>query len=300
MEITIAGASGMIGSALSRYFTASGHSVRRLARHGAEGSRCHLWDPATGSIDPAAIEGADAVVNLAGASIAGGRWTDARKRQLRDSRILSTRLIARTIAESKTRPAVLVNASGVGYYGTHPEGWVDENSPAGGGFLAGLCTEWESAADSVAGSGVRVVKLRLGVVIAREGGALAKMLPAFRLGLGGPIGGGRMWMSWISITDLVRVVERAILDPRFAGGLNVVTPSPVTNAEFSRELGRALGRPAFVPLPAWALRLALGEMADETILASARARPRRLLETGFEFQHESIASALGEALRRRG
>lgn len=300
MEITIAGASGMIGSALMRHLGACGHSVRRLVRRGAEGSRCHLWDPATGSIAPAAIEGADAVINLAGASIAGGRWTPARKRQLRDSRVLSTRLIVRAIAESKTKPATLVNASGVGYYGTHPDGWVDESSPAGDGFLAELCTEWESAADLAAAAGVRVVKLRLGVVIAREGGALAKMLPAFRLGLGGPIGGGRMWMSWISIVDLASVVERVILDPRFAGGVNVVTPNPVTNGEFTRELGRALGRPAFVPVPAWALRLALGEMADETILASARARPSRLLETGFEFQHESIASALGEALRRRG
>jgi len=193
-----------------------------------------------------------------------------------------------------------VNASGVGYYGTHPKDWVDENSPVGDGFLADLCRDWEGAADSATAAGVRVVKLRLGVVVAGEGGALAKMLPVFRLGLGGPIGGGQMWMSWISIVDLVRVFETVIADSRFEGGVNVVTPTPVTNAEFTRAFARALGRPAFMPVPAWALRLALGEMADETILASARARPRLLQDAGFEFRHASIDSALDEVLQRHG
>lgn len=301
MQIAIAGASGLIGSALVNALGASGHTIRRLVRAGGGlGPGCFSWDPKAGMIESAAIEGADAVINLAGANIAGARWTRARRRLLLESRVLSTTLIARAIAESRARPTVLLNASGIGYYGTHPEGWVDESSPAGGGFLAGLCGEWESATEPAAAAGTRVAKLRLGVVIAREGGALAKMLPVFRLGLGGPVAGGRMWMSWISIADLVRVVERALVDPRIAGGVNVVAPTPATNAELTRELARALRRPAIMPVPAWVLRLALGRMADETLLASARARPRVLQETGFGFRHSSIGAAVDAALLGTG
>ena len=299
MEITIAGASGLIGTALTRSLELGGHKVRRLNRGPAQAGGTFSWDPPAGEIDPAAIEGADAVVNLAGANLAGGRWTQKRKRLLRDSRVHSTDLVARCIATRASKPAVLVNMSGVGYYGTYPEDWVDESSANGGGFLAGLCSDWESATDPAATAGVRVVKLRSGVVIAREGGALAKMLTVFKLGLGGPIGGGRMWLSWISIVDLVRVVERVIGDVQFSGAVNAVAPNPVTNSEFARELGRALHRPAFVPVPAWALRLALGEMADETLLASARARPGRLLDAGFEFRHEKIDAAFDALLRTR-
>jgi uncharacterized protein (TIGR01777 family) len=297
MEITIAGASGLIGTELSRSFERSGHRIRRLVRGSLNGPGEFSWNPESGTIDAAAIEGADAVINLAGANLAGGRWTEKRKRLLRDSRIRSTDVIARCIAQSTSKPAVLVNASGVGYYGTHPEGWVDEQSPLGDGFLAGLCNDWENATDPAAAAGVRVVKVRFGVVIAKEGGALAKMLPVFKLGLGGPIAGGRMWLSWISIVDLVRVVERVISDPKLVGAVNAVTPNPVTNLVFTKELGRALGRPAIVPVPAWALRLALGEMADETLLASARAKPGRLREAGFEFRHETIGAAFDELLR---
>lgn len=301
MEITIAGSSGLLGSALVRSLSASGHSIRRLVRDTGGGiPGCFAWNPAEGVMDNAAIEGAGAVINLAGANIAGARWTRARRQLLRDSRVQGTQLIARTIAECGARPAVLLNASGIGYYGTHPEGWVDEGSPAGDGFLAELCREWENATEPAATAGVRVAKLRLGVVIAREGGALAKMLPVFKLGLGGPVGGGRMWMSWVSIADLVRVVEQALVDPRLAGGVNVVAPAPATNAEFTRELARSLRRPAFLPAPAWALRLAFGQMADETLLASARARPRVLEDAGFEFRHTTIGPAIDAALRHRG
>ncbi|HUG13043.1 MAG TPA: TIGR01777 family oxidoreductase [Opitutaceae bacterium] len=299
MEITIAGASGLIGTAVARSFEKGGHQIRRLVRGNAKGPGDFSWKPDTGAIDPAAIEGADVVINLAGANIAGGRWTQKHKGLLRDSRVCSTDLIARCVAACVSKPAVLVNASGVGYYGTDPEGWIDEQSPLGGGFLAGLCSDWENAAEPAVAAGVRVVKLRFGVVIASEGGALAKMLPVFKLGLGGPIGGGRMWLSWISIVDLVRVLDRVIADPKLVGAVNAVAPNPVTNLEFTKELGRALGRPAIVPVPAWALRLALGEMADETLLASARARPARLLEAGFAFRHETIAAAFADLLGSR-
>jgi uncharacterized protein (TIGR01777 family) len=299
MQIAIAGASGLIGSALVRALGDRGHSIRRLVRSGGElEPGCFAWNPAAGEIDGAAIEGADAVINLAGANIAGARWTKARRRSLRDSRVFSTNLISRAIVESHDRPTVLLNASAIGYYGTHPEGWVDESSPVGGGFLAGLCSEWEGATEPAAAAGVRVARLRFGVVIARQGGALAKLLPVFRLGLGGPIAGGQMWMSWISIADLIRVVEQALADPRIAGGVNVVAPLPATNAELTRELSRALRRPAILPVPAWALRLALGRMADETLLASARARAGVLQSAGFTFRHESIGAAIDAALHR--
>jgi uncharacterized protein (TIGR01777 family) len=297
MEITIAGASGLIGTALARAFERDGHGIRRLVRGNVKGPGEYSWSPDAGTIDFPAIEGSDAVINLAGANLAGRRWTEKRKRLLRDSRVRSTDVIARCIANCASKPSVLVNASGVGYYGTHPEGWVDEQSPLGDGFLAGLCSAWENATAPAAAAGVRVVKVRSGVVLAKEGGALAKMLPVFKLGLGGPIGDGRMWLSWISICDLVRVVERVISDSEFVGAVNAATPNPVTNREFTKVLGRALGRPAIAPVPVWALRLALGEMADETLLASARAKPGRLLDAGFEFRHETIDAAFDAVLR---
>jgi len=296
MQITLTGASGMVGSALVKSFEAGGHTVRRVVRSHEDGPNRYLWDPESGQIDPAAIEGADAVVNLAGANIAGGRWTAARKRLIRESRVLGTTLLARCIADAKVKPRVLVNASGVGYYGVNSEAWLDEDSAHGGGFLAGVCREWEKATGAAATAGVRVVLLRMGVVISAKGGALGRLLPIFRSGLGGPIGEGKMWMSWISIDDLAGAVEHVIGNAAINGPVNAVSPNPITNREFSKALGEALHRPALLRTPAWAVRLAFGEMADETVLASARARPRRLVEAGFDFKHPEIGDALARVL----
>lgn len=293
MIATIAGASGLIGSALARSLEAAGHRVRRLVRTAAGGPDEFKWDPAGGEIDAAAIEGADAVLNFGGADIAGGRWTAARRRLIRDSRVLGTQLIARTMAGSLHKPSVFINASGAGIYGVHPEGWVDEDSPIGAGFLADVSREWEEATGVAATAGVRVVRLRMGVVIAADGGAVAKMAPIFRLGLGGPIGDGNMWLSWISIVDLVRVIERVIGDARLSGAVNAVAPNPCTNREFASELGTALGKSSAVRTPVFAVRMRFGEMADETILSSSRVRPKKLVDGGFEFVHPTI----GEALR---
>ena len=292
MEVAIAGANGFVGSALTRHFESHGHSVRRIVRGKPGSPQCFRWDPAKGTIDPRGVDGADAVINVSGANLASGRWTETRMREIRDSRVLGTKLIADTIAAAKTRPAVFVNVSGAGFYGTHPEGWVDESAPRGDGFLAGVCEEWEGATAPAASAGTRVVLLRMGFVVAPDGGPLEKMLPVFRLGLGGPIGDGSMWLSWISIVDLVRVYEQALTDERWTGAINAVSPNPCTNKELATELGRAIGRPAAIRTPVAAVRMAFGKLADETILASARVRPEKLLTLGFEFRHPTITDAL--------
>lgn len=299
MIIAIAGASGMIGRALARSLEGQGHEVRRLGRMKGDDGNWFRWDPSSGQIDTAALTGVDAVVNLAGANIAGGRWTDTRKQVLRDSRVLSTRLLSSQIARLEQRPPVMVNASGAGLYGITPEGWVDERSPRGNGFLAGLCAEWESSSGEAAKAGCRVVHVRLGVVLSPAGGALAKMIPPFRMGLGGPIGDGSAWLSWISLVDAVRVFERVIGDASIRGAVNGVTPNPVTNAEFAAALGKALGKPARFRTPAALLKVGFGQMAEETVLASARVRPSRLLDAGFEFMHPTIDAALTELVGGR-
>lgn len=297
MKVLVTGSSGLIGSALTARLTSQGHSVTRLVRAKlAAGVAALEWDPAAGRLDAAALEGFEAVVHLAGESIAAGRWTAARKARIRGSRIEGTRLLAANLARLMRKPAVLLCASATGYYGNRGEEVLRESSPPGSGFLADLCREWEAASEPAARAGVRVVNLRTGLVLSRQGGALPRMLAPFRLGLGGRIGDGRQYMSWISLDELTGVYGYALRTETLAGPVNVVTPNPVTNADFTRTLGRVLRRPTVFPLPAFAARLALGEMADELLLASARVQPAKLLATGYVFRFAELEGALRHML----
>lgn len=294
MKIIVAGASGFLGSALVPRLVAEGHDVVRLGR--GSGADVVSWDPACGKLDAAAVEGAAAVIHLAGAGVADGRWTSARRAEILESRVRSTQLLVETIARMRVRPAVLVCASGSGYYGECGEREVDESAPAGDGFLAGVCRAWETAARGAEPLGVRVVAMRLGMVVGAHGGALAKMLPVFRAGLGGPAGSGRQWVSWIALDDAAAAFVHAVDCTALHGPVNVAAPGAVRNADFARALGRALGRPAIVRAPATALRLMFGQMADETVLQSARLVPGRLSASGFVFRFPEIEPALRHAL----
>jgi hypothetical protein len=253
-----------------------------------------FWDPTRGRIDVAGLEGVDAVVHLAGESIAAGRWTAERKRRIRASRVDGTRLLAGALGQLTRKPAVLVSASAIGIYGDRNDEELDEGSAPGSGFLADVGRDWEAATETAAAAGIRVVLARMGIVLAREGGALGKMLPPFRLGLGGPLGRGSQWMSWITREDAVAAILATLERPGLAGPVNTVAPAPVTNAEFTRLLAAAVSRPALFPVPALALELLFGEMAREALLASQRVVPRKLLAAGFRFADP----VLGPALRR--
>ncbi len=296
MKIVVAGASGLIGRALVAALHERGDDVRQLVRRPAKEPGEIFWQPAMRELDPTAIEGVDAIVNLAGENIAGGRWTAARRQRILSSRVEATRTLVTTCAKLARKPAVFVNASAVGIYGETGDSEVTEASPPGLGFLPETCLIWETNAEGAARLGVRTVLLRFGVVLAREGGALAKMLPVFRIGLGGRLGAGAQWMSWVSLDDVVGAVLHAIDRAECRGAINVVAPAPVTNAEFTATLADALGRPALFPVPAWVLRAIFGEMATETLLVSTRARPARLIETGYGFRYPAIAPALRAAL----
>jgi uncharacterized protein (TIGR01777 family) len=294
VRVAVAGASGLLGSALVRRLTADGHGVLRLVRRMPRGADEVRWDPAAGNIDAAALEGVDAVVNLAGESVAE-RWTPARRRGIRESRAGATRLLATALAGLKGKPRVLVNASAVGIYGDRGEERLDEASAPGGGFLAEVVREWEAATQPAASAGIRVVLPRFGVVLSARGGALAKMLTPFRLGAGGTLGSGAQWMPWVSLDDAVALMELAIHDERFSGPVNVVAGA-VTNQQFVQTLGRALNRPTIVPVPAFALKLAFGDMAMETILASQRVEPRALTQLGYSFIHPELDDAVRAGL----
>jgi hypothetical protein len=261
--------------------------VRRPASRPDEVS----WHPARGEIDPRAMDGADAVVNLTGENLSQ-RWTTDARCRIRDSRIQATTLLASSIAGSNPRPRVFVSASAMGIYGTHRDDPIDESASLGDDFLASVCKEWEAATAPAADSGVRVAFSRTGLVLARDGGVLAKVLLPFRLGLGGTLGAGRQWMSWIALTDVARALRFMIENESLDGPVNVVAPNPVTNAEFTDTLGRVLGRPTFTIVPAFALKLALGQMAEDTALASQRVIPRRLSEAGFRFEFPGLEEAL--------
>lgn len=294
MKIVVAGATGLVGSALVPALRAAGHAVVGLGRSAAAG--VERWDPAAGVLDPAVIEGAGAIVNLAGAGVADGRWTAARRAEILDSRVQSTRLLVDSLARLATRPDVFVCASASGYYGDCGDREVDEQASAGDGFLAEVCRRWEAEAQRAETAGVRTVMMRLGVVLTPRGGALGKMLPIFRAGLGGPAGNGRQWISWMTIDDVVAAFVHAILQPVVRGPVNAIAPAPVRNAAFAQALGRVLGRPAAVTAPAVALRLMFGQMAEETILQSSRLVPARLAATGFSWRHPEIEAALRHVL----
>jgi uncharacterized protein (TIGR01777 family) len=292
MRIAVSGASGLVGSALIPALAADGHATLRLVRGAALAPDEIMWSPDAGAIAPGALDGVDAVVHLAGEGIAAKRWSDEQKRRIVDSRVKGTRLVAETMAKLATKSSVLVCASAVGFYGPRGDEELDETSASGAGFLAETCRAWEAAADPARAAGVRVVHLRFGVVLSAKGGALAKMLTPFKMGLGGPLGSGVQWMSWISLDDAVGAIRHALATPALVGPANAVAPNPVTNAEFTKALGRALHRPTIFPMPAFAARLAFGEMADELLLTGQRVLPRRPLATGCEFRDPTLVGAL--------
>lgn len=296
MRVAISGASGLVGSALQRLLSHKGHRVVTLVRDSPTSKGEVLWNTHDGLRDPAALDKVDGVVHLAGENIAGGRWTASRKREIRRSRIEGTRLLAEGLAGLATPPEVLACASAIGFYGNRGEERLTEDSDSGTGFLAETCREWEAAADPAREAGLRVVHMRFGIVLSPEGGALDKMLLPFKLGLGGRIGGGDQYWSWIALDDVVRAIEHCLLDDNLVGPVNVVSPEPVTNAEFTRALGGTLSRPTVFPMPAFAARLALGEMADEMLLASQRVMPGRLHDSGFAWELPELRPALEHLL----
>jgi hypothetical protein len=298
MKVAITGSSGFIGGALVPFLRTGGHEVVRLVRRTPRGKDEARWDPEAGEIDTAALEGVEAVVHLAGENIAAGRWTDTRKARLRSSRVGPTRLLAETLAGLKRKPKVLVSASAVGYYGSRGDAWVTEADVAADDFLGRLSMEWEGAAEPARKAGIRVVHPRIGVVLSPAGGALGKMLLPFKAGLGGILGPGTQYMSWIALDDLLGVLHHLVDRADLEGPVNAVAPEPVTNTAFTKTLGRVLGRPTIAPAPAFALRLAFGEMADAALLASTRVKPERLLGTGYRFRFPELEGALRHLLGR--
>jgi uncharacterized protein (TIGR01777 family) len=291
LRVAISGSSGLIGTALIAHLEKEGHAAVKLVR-GEPPAGAIAWDPARETIG--ALDGFDAVVHLAGENIGEGRWTDDRKRVIVDSRVKGTRTIAKAVAE---RPSiVLVSASAVGIYGDASDP-VDETSPIGTGFLAEVCTAWEAAADPAREAGVRVVHPRIGLVLAQEGGALSKMLPPFRMGVGGKIGSGAQWMSWIALEDTVRAIMWCLTDPRASGPVNVVGPNPVTNADFTKALGKALHRPTLFPAPKFALRAMFGaELANELLRTGQHVVPKKLRDAGVEWRDPDLDAALARLL----
>jgi hypothetical protein len=316
VNVLIAGGTGFLGAALTRHLAGSGHRVSLLSRRpsrtgvapgapggsippGAAGGATATfhWDPERDEFDRRALEGIDAVVNLAGENLADGRWTAERKRRLVASRAGATGFLARWMSEGKPPPRAFVSASAVGIYGNRGEEILTEESAPGAGFLADLCRAWEEAALSARDTGARVVVLRFGVVIGARGGALAKMLPIFKLGVGGPLGDGKQWMSWVALPDVLHVVEQVLTREDVTSPVNVVAPTPVRNRDFARALGRVVRRPAVLPAPAFALKMLLGEMADEALLSSACVAPRKLIALGYRFAFEDLERALRNALK---
>ncbi len=303
MKILVTGSSGLVGTALVSALARDGHTVCRLVRPqtagggGAKEGFVVAWNPATGELGGAGV-GADAVVNLAGASIADGRWTTQRKELLCSSRIETTRALVGALAKMNARPSVLVSASAIGYYGDRGDETLTEESKAGGDFLAGLAQEWEAEALKARALGIRVVLVRFGIILAREGGALPKMMLPFKIGVGGRLGSGQQWMSWVALEDVVGILRLVIENASLRGAVNIVSPQPLQNAEFTYVLAQAMHRPALFPAPAFALRLALGEMADALLLSSQRVLPGALEKLGYRFLHADLTSALAAVLVR--
>jgi uncharacterized protein (TIGR01777 family) len=296
MRILLTGSSGLIGRALLTFLTADGHKVVRLTRSRNPAPGQHIsWDPLAGAIDADGLEDFDAVVHLAGESIVG-RWTAEKKARILESRAKGTRLLSESLAHARSRPPVLVSASAIGYYGNRGAQVMDEESSPGSMFLSQVATAWEEATEAARRNGIRVVNLRIGFVLSKEGGGLAAMLLPFKLGVGGRIGSGRQYMSWIAVDDVVGAISHAILSDALRGPVNAVAPYPVTNQEFTKTLGGVLRRPTIFPLPAFAAHMVMGEMADELLLASTRVEPKRLLAGGYEFRFPQLQGALRHVL----
>lgn len=293
-KVLISGASGLIGSAVTARLTVDGWQVTRLVRGNSFGERQVCWDPYE-PIAPESVSGFDAVVHLAGESIVG-RWTEAKKRAIRDSRVLGSKNLIEALAKAAQPPRVLITASAIGYYGDRGNEILREDSAPGNGFLPQVCREWEATSKAAAEAGIRTAHMRFGIVLSKDGGALAKMLTPFRLGLGGKLGNGRQWWSWIDLHDVVDAIAHVLKTDSMCGVVNVVGPNPVTNAEFTKTLASLLSRPAVFPMPAFAARLALGEMADELLLASQRVEPAKLLAGGYVFQQPDLRGCLRDIL----
>jgi uncharacterized protein (TIGR01777 family) len=303
MKILITGSTGLVGTALTPDLQRAGHTVCRLIRPGASSQTIGNsqgfdvnWNPATGELGGAAV-GADAVVNLAGASIAEGRWTPQRKDLLRSSRVDTTRALVQALAKMSARPRVLVSASAIGYYGNRGDETLTESSQPGNGFLSEIAKEWESEALKAEALGIRVVRARFGVILSKHGGALPQMMRPFQFGVGGKIGSGKQWLSWITLDDVLAILRLALENANITGALNVVSPQPVTNADFTKILAATLHRPALFPAPAFALRLLLGEMADALLLSSQRVLPAQLQKLNHQFTHPDLPTALASILQ---
>lgn len=292
MHIAITGASGLVGSALKSFLTTGGHRVTSLVRHESTSSNEVQWDPARGVLDPTQLDGIDALIHLAGENIGEGRWTAKKKQRIRDSRVDATQKLVASLSNMDTPPSTFICASAIGYYGDRGDEVLDESASPGEGFLAQLVQDWESAAREAEAFGSRVVLARLGVVLSPECGALKKMMTPFRLGLGGPIGSGKQIMSWVSLQDAVGAIHHALMTDSIHGPINITAPRPVSNKEFGKTLGKTLRRPAFLPLPAFAARLAFGEMANELLLSSTHAAPKKLIASGYDFRDEDLGTTL--------
>ncbi|MEE8477574.1 MAG: TIGR01777 family oxidoreductase [Gemmatimonadales bacterium] len=299
LTVAITGASGLIGRTMSSYLEAAGHRVRPVVRSTPRNNQIG-WHPDSGAIDQASFEGLDAVIHLAGENVAARRWTTRQMARIRESRTTGTRLLAETLAGLERPPRILVSASAIGYYGDRGSEEIDEDTGPGEGFLADVAEEWERSTDPAADGGIRTVLTRFGVVLSPSGGALAKMLPPFRAGLGGRLGSGRQWMSWISLDDVLGGLESVLFDENLSGPVNLVGPAPVTNADFAKVLAGVLCRPALLPVPSVVLHATLGLMADDLLLASTRVVPRRLRESGYVFRHSNLETALRHVLGRAG
>lgn len=306
MRILVSGSTGFLGTALVETLEGQGHAIARLLRPGTSlknaaggrGQTAVSWDPVAGQFDAAAADGAEALIHLAGASIAEGGWNASRKELLRTSRIAATRHLIGALAKLQRPPRVIVAASAIGYYGNRGDETLTEASAPGSDFLAGLCREWEAETARGTEFGARVVSLRFGIILAAQGGALPRMALPFKLGAGGRLGGGRQWMSWLTLTEVIGIIQFALAHSALTGPVNAVTPNPVRNGEFTGVLAKALHRPALFPAPAFALRLALGEMADALLLVSQRVIPSKLVDSGYAFLQPSLASALAEVFRK--
>ncbi len=301
MRILISGSSGLIGTAVADALARDGHTIQRLVRAGSKNeprSGDVRWDPASGELNAAAAEGADAVVNLAGASIGEGRWTATRKELLRASRISSTRNLIRALGKLQKPPRVFLSASAVGYFGNRGDEELTEDSAAGNDFLATLCKDWETEAAAAEDFGARTVCTRFGIVLARDGGALPRMVTPFKLGAGGRLGSGKQWMSWVTLREVANIVKFVLATESLSGAVNAVAPGPVRNSEFTKILASVLHRPAIFPAPAFALKLALGEMAEGLLLSGQRVLPARLLAAGYQFQTTDLRPALQEVLAK--